>query len=234
MRAGGMEGAIILGLTSLDLLGAMVVVDRASVMSASKYDDLKAAGKLTKLLETIKVPPAIPARLSNLTAFAAANRWPDAATALAEIRHGWCIPTASAKHRAGRVQSRNFRNVAALAVVSGTSPSLLSQPSRPGPKTGSPPNGSARWRKCRGLRPWEESLQMRTNCAGIMALNCVRICANEVVAGVHASTLLPGIRPVNTRRFTSAQQINQLEGLAVAIPSGFKSPLPHSPVHYVM
>ena len=29
-------------------------------------------------------------------------------------------------------------------------------------------------------------------------------------------------------------QTHQLEGLAVAIPSGFKSPLPHSPVHYVM
>ena len=29
-RAGGMEGAIILGLTALDLLGAMVVVDRAA------------------------------------------------------------------------------------------------------------------------------------------------------------------------------------------------------------
>src|SRR5436309_15656712 len=31
IRAGGMEGAIILGLTALDLLGAMVVVDRAVV-----------------------------------------------------------------------------------------------------------------------------------------------------------------------------------------------------------
>jgi hypothetical protein len=92
MRAGGMEGAIILGLTSLDLLGAMVLVDRASVMSASKYDGLKAAFKLKKLLETIKVPPAVPARLSNLAAFAAANGWPDAATALAEIRHGYVHP----------------------------------------------------------------------------------------------------------------------------------------------
>lgn len=37
-RAGGMEGAIILGLTALDLLGALVVVDQAAAMSASKYD----------------------------------------------------------------------------------------------------------------------------------------------------------------------------------------------------
>ena len=55
----------------------------------------------------------------------------------------------------------------------------------------------------------------------------VRICANKVVAGVRSSTLLPNIRPQKMRQFASAQQINQLEGLAVAIPSGFKSPLPH-------
>ncbi len=55
----------------------------------------------------------------------------------------------------------------------------------------------------------------------------VRICANKVVAGVRCSTLLPNIRPQDTRQFASAQQINQLEGLAVAIPWGFESPLPH-------
>jgi hypothetical protein len=45
IRAGGMEGAIILGLTALDLLGAMVVVDRAGVMSDSEYDKLVAKDK---------------------------------------------------------------------------------------------------------------------------------------------------------------------------------------------
>ena len=92
MRAGGMEGAIILGLTALDLLGALVVVDRARVMGAGKYDDLKAVGKLTKLLETMKVPVSIPAKLTNLAQFAAKNNWPDAATALAEVRHGYVHP----------------------------------------------------------------------------------------------------------------------------------------------
>ena len=48
----------------------------------------------------------------------------------------------------------------------------------------------------------------------------VRICANKVVAGVRCSTLLPNIRPQDPRQFASAQQINQLEGLAVAIPWG--------------
>jgi hypothetical protein len=88
-RAGGMEGAIILALTALDLLGALVVVDRVGAMGASKYDKLTAREKLEKLLETMKVAPGIPAKQSNLAAFAATNGWQGAAETLAEIRHGY-------------------------------------------------------------------------------------------------------------------------------------------------
>jgi hypothetical protein len=42
------------------------------------------------------------------------------------------------------------------------------------------------------------------------------MCANKVVAGVRRSTFLPTIRPKDTQRFASAQQVDQLEGLAVA------------------
>jgi hypothetical protein len=52
---------------------------------------------------------------------------------------------------------------------------------------------------------------------------CANLC-DKVVACVRYSTLLPNIRPQKTRQFTSAQQINQFEGLAVAIPCGFESP----------
>ena len=88
-RAGGMEGAIILGLTALDLLGALIVVDRTASMSDAKYDKLSATEKLAKLLQTIRVPPDIPVRQSNLTAFAASNGWADATVALTKIRHGY-------------------------------------------------------------------------------------------------------------------------------------------------
>ena len=88
-RAGGMEGSIILGLTALDLLAALVVVDRAAAMGASKFDDLPAKVKLAKLLETMKVPAAIPAKYAELVAFAATNGWQSAAETLAEIRHGY-------------------------------------------------------------------------------------------------------------------------------------------------
>jgi hypothetical protein len=92
MRAGGMEGAIILGITNLDLLSALVVVDRNGAMSDSKFDDLKAKEKLARLLAAMNVPATIPPRLSELTAFAGANGWADATVALAEIRHGFVHP----------------------------------------------------------------------------------------------------------------------------------------------
>ena len=63
------------------------------------------------------------------------------------------------------------------------------------------------------MRPWPESQIER-----------VRICANKVVAGVRVSRLQRTIRPQDTRQFRSAQQIIQLEGLAVATPEG-SSPL---------
>ena len=51
---GGMEGAIVLGMMALDLLGALIVVDDKS-MKESKYDDLSAANKLAKLLQPLEV-----------------------------------------------------------------------------------------------------------------------------------------------------------------------------------
>jgi len=89
IRAGGMEGAIILGLTALDLLGAMVVVDRAGVMSDSKYDKLVAKDKLAMLFDVLKVSNAVPATLTHLSAFAATNSWLTSSETLAEIRHGY-------------------------------------------------------------------------------------------------------------------------------------------------
>ena len=41
---------------------------------------------------------------------------------------------------------------------------------------------------------------------------------------MRVSTLLLDIRQQDTRQFASAQQIDQLEGLAVAIPWGFEPP----------
>ena len=59
------------------------------------------------------------------------------------------------------------------------------------------------------------------------ALVPVRMCANRAVAGVRSSSLRLSIRSRDPQQFASAHQIIQLEGLAVAIPWGFESPLPH-------
>jgi hypothetical protein len=88
-RAGGMEGAIILSLTALDLLGGLVVVEREGAMNDRMYDKLSAKDKLSALLGVLKVPSAIPVKLTDLAAFAAANSWTIASEALAEIRHGY-------------------------------------------------------------------------------------------------------------------------------------------------
>jgi hypothetical protein len=91
IRAGGMEGSIILGLTALDLLSAMVVVDRTGVMTEGQFESRKTThkGKLAALLNVLKVPQAIPAKYVELAAFATANGWSSAAEALTEIRHGY-------------------------------------------------------------------------------------------------------------------------------------------------
>lgn len=90
-RAGGMEGSIILGLTALDLLSAMVVVDRTRTMTEAQFDSRKTThkDKLAALLKVLKVPQAIPGKHADLAAFAAANGWSSAAEALTEIRHGY-------------------------------------------------------------------------------------------------------------------------------------------------
>lgn len=88
-RAGGMEGAIILGLTALDLLGALVVVERAGSMSAPKYDDLPAKSKLAELLRVLALSDSFPNRTRDFGLFAEANGWSGTAVALTEIRHGY-------------------------------------------------------------------------------------------------------------------------------------------------
>ena len=90
--------------------------------------------------------------------------------------------------------------------------------------------GSAGWLR-RQLCPfsvWRPHSERSSH--GPASLRHVRMCANKVGTGVRCSALLPNIRSEGTCQFASAQQINQLEGLAVAIPWGFESPLPHHSV----
>ena len=84
-----MEGAFVLGVTNLDLLAALVVVDKLKNRSASKFDGLKAREKLIALLQSLGVGLGVPPGYADLAGFAAGNAWPDAAWTLTEMRHGY-------------------------------------------------------------------------------------------------------------------------------------------------
>ena len=88
-RAGGMEGAIILGLAALEVLGSILVVNQKKLMNYANYDKLSAACKLTVLLHAIGVQAKIPEQQANLVNFASKQKWKDATAALTGIRHGY-------------------------------------------------------------------------------------------------------------------------------------------------
>ena len=87
-QSSGLEGSLVLGMAALDLLGALIVVNRNGPMSAGQYDGLSGAVKLRKLLKALKLQPDIPQRYEALSRFAKNNNW-DSCQALAELRNGF-------------------------------------------------------------------------------------------------------------------------------------------------
>ena len=91
-QSSGKEGSLVLGMAALDLLSALVVVDRCRSMPANRHDKLRAADKLRALLKALGVPADIPARYSSLAAFARQNDKADSCETLAEFRNGFVHP----------------------------------------------------------------------------------------------------------------------------------------------
>ena len=87
-QSSGLEGSLVLSMAALDLLGALIIVDRNGSMSARRYDGLPGGEKLRKLLEALKLQPDIPQRYEALSRFAKNNNW-DSCQALAELRNGF-------------------------------------------------------------------------------------------------------------------------------------------------
>lgn len=67
-QSSGTEGALVLGMTALDLMSALVVVDRCGSMTANRHDEHRAAQKLRLLLKALGVPADIPPRYASLAA----------------------------------------------------------------------------------------------------------------------------------------------------------------------
>ena len=88
-NSSGLEGSLVLGMAALDLLGALLVVERCGSLSANKYDRSGAARKLEALLRALKIQTNIPQKYEKLTAFAKRHGLPDACSTLVRLRNGY-------------------------------------------------------------------------------------------------------------------------------------------------
>ena len=129
-QSGGVRGALILGLTALELLGALIVVDHAGKMAARQYDGLPARKKLAELLEVINVQPDIPERYKNLVALAGSNGWPDVCGALTELRHGLVHPTRQQRRIVLQAHDAAFEAWQVSLWATGVGAALLAEVSR--------------------------------------------------------------------------------------------------------
>lgn len=96
-NSSGQEGSLVLGMAALELLSALIVVDRCGSMSAQEHNRLNAATKLRALLKALDIPAGIPSRYVALTAFAEKNDKSDSCEALTRLRNGFVH--ANEKHR---------------------------------------------------------------------------------------------------------------------------------------
>ena len=89
-QSSGLEGSLVLGMAALDLLGALVVVDRKGSMSERQYDELLggAKAKLQELLSALRLQADIPHRYGGLTNLAQKNGNWDSCHALVKLRNG--------------------------------------------------------------------------------------------------------------------------------------------------
>ena len=88
-QSSGLEGSLVLGMAALELLGALIVVERNESRTAQQYDKkLSGAEKLQELLSALQVEADIPRRYEALSRFAQESDW-NACQALSKLRNGF-------------------------------------------------------------------------------------------------------------------------------------------------
>lgn len=89
MKAGGVEGAIVLTQTALELLGwsCLVEDDLTKLYSGGQFDRFAAEKKIRELLTHLHIPVDIPAELSNIRNFALAEGAVDGPSAIVKLRN---------------------------------------------------------------------------------------------------------------------------------------------------
>src|SRR5262245_8780058 len=100
-QAGSIEGSIVLTQTAFELLSSAVLVENHGWLSTDGYEKLAAADRIRLLFLWAGIPTAIPMELNDLAKLARANNWPDAPTAMTNIRNTITHPTRKNREKFG-------------------------------------------------------------------------------------------------------------------------------------
>ena len=92
MRAGGLEGSLVLAQAAFELLAWTYLVEEAKVLSKKGFEDLPASDKLRLVLSSAKIKLAIPATLHELHKLSVSASWQDGPHALTEMRNSLVHP----------------------------------------------------------------------------------------------------------------------------------------------
>ncbi len=92
-QAGSVEGSIMLTHTAFELLAYSILVEHFHWLSADGFAKLGAAESMRLLFRWAGLPIDIPTELTNLSAIAKGNNWPDSPSAMTEIRNKLTHPT---------------------------------------------------------------------------------------------------------------------------------------------
>ncbi len=106
-RASGLEAAIILGQTGLELLGWTYLVESLKTISIGGFNELPAADKIRLLLAKCDIPLEIPVELRSLVSLAKARSWKDGPECLVALRNALIHPQAKNRKSISTTSSIN-------------------------------------------------------------------------------------------------------------------------------
>lgn len=110
-RASGLEAAIILGQTGLELLGWTYLVENLKTISIGGFNELPAADKVRLLLAKCDIPLEIPVELRSLAKLAKTRSWKDGPECLVALRNALIHPQAKNRKSINTTSSINVYEV---------------------------------------------------------------------------------------------------------------------------
>lgn len=92
LRAGGLEGSIVLVQVAIELLAWTYLVEESKTLGEKQFGKISAAEKLRRLLSAAKISLEVPKILPELSKLALSSSWKDGPEALTKIRNGLVHP----------------------------------------------------------------------------------------------------------------------------------------------